>query len=149
MARAPAPRAGVHQARVELRGFAEEHAALRRVATLVARGRPAQEVFAAVTAEVGVMLDCDFTLMNRYDPDQMVTVVGVWARADGAPPAQVGHRTSFDGRNVSAQVLETGRPTRIDHYGPDAGAGPAPFLAAGIQSAAGAPINVEDRLWGS
>ena len=73
------------QARMELRGFAEEQAALRRVATLVARGRPAQEVFAAVTGEVGAMLDCDFTLMNRYDPDRMVTVVGVWARAGGAP----------------------------------------------------------------
>ena len=71
-----------------------------------------------------------------------------WARAGGAPPVRVGHRTSFDGRNVSAQVLETGRPTRIDHYGPDAGAGPAPFVAAGIQSVAGAPINVEGRLWG-
>jgi signal transduction histidine kinase len=136
------------QARTELRSFAEEQAALQRVATLVAQGRPAQEVFAAVTGEVGAMLDCDFTLMNRYDPDRMVTVVGVWARAGGAPPVRVGHRTSFDGRNVTAQVLETGRPTRIDHYGPGAGAGPAPFVAAGIRSVAGAPINVEGRLWG-
>ena len=135
------------QARVELRGFAKEQTGLRRVATLVARGGPAQEVFAAVTAEVGVMLDCDFTLMNRYDPDRMVTVVGVWAR-EGGVPVPVGQRTSFDGRNVSTQVLETGRPARIDHYGPDAGAGPAPFVAAGIRSVAGAPINVEGRLWG-
>ena len=135
------------QARVELRGFAKEQAGLRRVATLVARGGPAQEVFAAVTAEVGVMLDCDFTLMNRYDPDRMVTVVGVWAR-EGGVPVPVGQRTPFDGRNVSTQVLETGRPARIDHYGPGAGAGPAPFVAAGIRSVAGAPINVEGRLWG-
>ncbi len=85
------------QARVELRGFAEG---------------PAQQVFAAVTAEVGAMLDCDFTLMNRYHPNRMETIVGVWAIAGGALPARVGHRTSFDGRNVTAQVLETGRPTR-------------------------------------
>jgi signal transduction histidine kinase len=136
------------QARMELRGFAEEQAALQRVATLVARGGPAQEVFTAVTTEVGAMLDCDFTLMNRYDPDRMVTVVGVWARAGGAPPVRVGERTPFDGRNVSTQVLETGRPARIDHYGPGAGAGPAPFVAAGIRSVAGAPITVEGRLWG-
>jgi hypothetical protein len=32
------------QARVELRGFAEEQAALRRVATLVARAAPAEKV---------------------------------------------------------------------------------------------------------
>ena len=43
------------QARLELRGFAAEQAALRRVATLVARGAPPEQVFAAVTTEVG---DC-------------------------------------------------------------------------------------------
>jgi GAF domain-containing protein len=73
------------QARMELRGFAEEQAALRRVATLVARGGSSQEVFAVVTAEVGMMLNRDFTLMNRYEPDRMVTVVGAWAREGGAP----------------------------------------------------------------
>ena len=54
------------QARVELRGFAEEQAALRRVATLVARAASPGEVFAAVTAEVGRMLDVDFSsVMGR------------------------------------------------------------------------------------
>ena len=72
---------------MKLRGFAEEQAALQRAATLVARGGPAQEVFAAVTGEVGAMLDCDFTLMNRYDPDRMVTVVGVG-------PGRAEHRRS-------------------------------------------------------
>ena len=60
----------------------------------------------------------------------------------------MGERTPFDGRNVSTQVPETGRPARIDHYGPGAGAGPAPFVAAGIRSVAGAPVTVEGRLWG-
>ena len=136
------------QARVELRGFAEEQAALRRVATLVARGGPAQEVFAAVTAEVGAMLDCDFTADEplRPRPDgHRRRRLGQGRRSTAGP---VGQRTPFDGRNVSTQVLETGRPARIDHYGPDAGAGPAPFVAAGIRSVAGAPITVEGRLWG-
>src|SRR5580693_1149703 len=57
------------QARGELRGFAEEQAALRRVATLVARAAPPEEVFAAVTAEAGRLLDADSTSMSRYDPD--------------------------------------------------------------------------------
>ena len=68
------------QARVELRSFAEEQAALRRVATLVARGAPPEEVFAAVTAEAGRLLGADFTAMSRYDADGTVTVVGVWTR---------------------------------------------------------------------
>jgi hypothetical protein len=46
------------QARTELRGFAEEQAALRRVATLVARAAPPEEVFAAVAAEVGQLPGC-------------------------------------------------------------------------------------------
>ena len=46
---------------------------------------------------------------------------------------------------MSTQVLQTGGPVRIDGYGPDAGTGSAPFVAAGIRSAAGAPINVEGR----
>src|SRR6202011_4119352 len=63
------------EARVELRGFAEEQAALRRVATLVARAAPPGEVFAAVTAEAGRLLNADVTGMGRYDPDRAVTLV--------------------------------------------------------------------------
>src|SRR6185437_4895748 len=62
------------QARVELRGFAEEQAALRRVATLVVRAAPWEEVFAAVAAEAGQLLSADATLMSRYDPDDEATV---------------------------------------------------------------------------
>ena len=44
---------------MELRGFAEEQAALRRVATLVARAAPPEEVFAAVAEEAGRLLAAD------------------------------------------------------------------------------------------
>jgi GAF domain len=53
------------QARMELRGFADEQAALRRVATLVARAAPPEEVFAAVAAEVGRLLEVDVALLSR------------------------------------------------------------------------------------
>ena len=55
------------QARMELRGYAEEQAALRRVATLVARAAPPEEVFAAVAAEVGRLLGVDSRRWRRYD----------------------------------------------------------------------------------
>ncbi|MDQ1512692.1 MAG: hypothetical protein QOC59_534, partial [Microbacteriaceae bacterium] len=63
------------QARLELRRFAEEQSALRRVATLVARAAPPEEVFAAVTAEVGGVLSADATILSRYDPHESATVV--------------------------------------------------------------------------
>jgi signal transduction histidine kinase len=136
------------QAQVELRGIAQEQAALRRVATLVARAAPAEEVFAAVTAEVGHMLAADMTVLNRFDPDGTATVVGAWVRTGFAFPLPVGTRWSVGGRNVTTMVFETGRPARIDDY-TDA-SGPASDLARerGLHSIVGAPVNVEGRLWG-
>ena len=54
----------------EAEALAREQAGLRRVATLVARGAPPGEVFAAVAAEAGQLVGCDFTLLNQYDPDE-------------------------------------------------------------------------------
>jgi signal transduction histidine kinase len=70
------------QARMELRSFAEEQAALRRVATLVARGSPPEEVLAAVTDEAGRLLNADFAVLSRYDADGLATVVGQWVSSD-------------------------------------------------------------------
>jgi GAF domain-containing protein len=136
------------QARVELRGFAEEQAALRRVATLIARAAPAEEVFAAVTAEVGRVLSPDVTTMNRYDPDDTQTTVGAWSSTGTAVPFPVGTRTPLGGRNVISLVLETGRPARMDDYA-DA-SGPTADIARGwdARSVVGVPISVEGRLWG-
>jgi GAF domain-containing protein len=60
----------------EARVLAKEQAALRRVATLVARGVPPEDVFAAVTEEAGRVLRAEMTNMCRYEPDGALTVVG-------------------------------------------------------------------------
>ena len=78
------------QARLELRGFADEQAALRRVATLVAQAAPPEEVFAAVAAEAGRLLSADAALMSRYDPDAAATIVGAWSGAGHAGPSAPG-----------------------------------------------------------
>jgi GAF domain-containing protein len=136
------------QARVELRGFAEEQAALRRVATLVASGTPPEQVFDAVTAEVGRLLHLGFTVLNRYDPDGTAVTVGAWTSTCEAVPFPVGTCWSLGGRNVTTLVFETGRPARIDAY-PQA-TGPAADLARerGARSLVGAPVSVAGRLWG-
>jgi hypothetical protein len=72
---------------VRLRQIAEEQAALRRVATLVARGAAPEEVFTAVAGEVGGLLAVDYTVLIRSDPGDMITVVGGWT-ATGSDPAQ-------------------------------------------------------------
>jgi signal transduction histidine kinase len=136
------------QARLELRAFAEEQAALRRVATLVARGAPPEEVFGAVATEAGRLLEVDFTVLSRYEPDGAVTVVGGWAKKDPGRALAVGLRLEPGGRNMHTLVFETGQPTRVEDYG-DA-SGPAADAARdwGFRSAVGAPIKVAGRLWG-
>jgi K+-sensing histidine kinase KdpD len=62
----------------------EEQAALRRVATAVARGEPAEELFAVVAAEVGrVTPAADITVIGRYDSDRTIEFVGGWGREGG------------------------------------------------------------------
>jgi signal transduction histidine kinase len=136
------------QARLELRGHAEEQAALRRIATLVARDAPADELFTAVAAEVGQLLQAGFALLNRYDRDDTVVTVGAWSSTGGEGPFPVGTRWGLGGRNVTTMVFATGRPARIDEYA-DAD-GPAGELAGerGARSIVGAPIKVGGRLWG-
>ena len=136
------------QARTELRGFAGEQAALRRVATLVARGAAPQEVFAAVTAEAGRAVSADFTSLWRYDPDGAVTAVGNWG-ADRPYPMPVGTWLPAGGANVHTDVFRTHRPARLDRIEKDPGAGLAPSIAAGVRSGVGVPVWVEGKLWGA
>ena len=135
------------QARVELRGFAEEQGALRRVATLVARAAPWEEVFAAVAAEAGRLLSADATLMSRYDPDDAATIVGAWT-STGAGPVPLGTRLSLGGRDLHTLVFQSGRSARIDDYGEASDAAAGIARKAGVRSAAGVPVSVEGRLWG-
>ncbi len=128
--------------------IADEQAGLRRVATLVARGALPEEVFAAVTAEVGQVLGVDFTAMSRYDQDGARTVVAAWSRSGSAPVVPLGTREILAGPNVPTLVFESGRPARVDRYGEDAGPAAAAAIAAGVRSAVGVPIRVEGRLWG-
>jgi signal transduction histidine kinase len=133
------------QARQELSALAEEQAALRRVATLVARGAVPAAVFAAVAQEVGRLLPADITVISRYE-DGLVSHMGGWSSDGERLPMRA--RVSLGGRNVTEMVFQTGRPARMDSYADASGALAADALDRGIGSAVGAPINVEGRVWG-
>jgi signal transduction histidine kinase len=134
------------ESREELRVLAEEQAALRRVATLVARGVAPAEVFSAVAREVGSVLGADATPIARLDPDGVVTVVAV----AGDPPEElaVGSRWKPEPPLALAEVLRTGRPARSDDYSHASGESGEVIRQLGIRSAVAAPIVVEGRLWG-
>ena len=73
--------------------LAEEQAALRRVAELVARGAALEEVFAAVANEASKLLGEIATALLRYDPDEDGVVV-----AACNSPTPVGTRLSKGAR---------------------------------------------------
>jgi signal transduction histidine kinase len=128
--------------------LAKEQAALRGVATLVARGAPAQEVFAAVTEEAGQLLQTDQTTMIRYGPDGTSTVVASWTSIGQAVPP-IGAREPLGNNDLAAIISQTRLPARIDSYADAAGAAAAAAGAAGFRPAAGAPIIVQGRVWGA
>ena len=107
------------EAREELRRVAEEQAALRRVATLVARGEPPSAVFAAVAAEAGrVMSVAGVALVGRYDlAEESIEFVGAWSPE--GEPGFVGSRVALGGRNVATLVFECNEPARVDRIPPD------------------------------
>jgi PAS domain S-box-containing protein len=135
------------KAETGLARLAEEQAALRRVATLVARGVSPEEVFAAVAEEVGRVLLVDAAAMARYESDGTMTPVAIWS-VTGETSAAIGSRRELGGRNTSTLVFETGSPARLDAYVEDAGSIADDIRTLGVRSSVGTPINVEGRLWG-
>ena len=63
------------ESREALARLADEQAALRRVAVLVAQGASAAAVFDAVAAEMEGLLGADGVTLSRYEPDDGVTLV--------------------------------------------------------------------------
>jgi PAS domain S-box-containing protein len=127
------------------RRAAEEQAALRRIAALVARSPRPEEVFSSVTEEVGRLLDVDRTDLVRYTSDRTISQVSVWnagGESLSLEPLRLG------GRNAATLVFETGRPVRIDSYSDANGPAAEYASASGLGSSVAAPINVEGRVWG-
>ncbi|WP_327119543.1 GAF domain-containing sensor histidine kinase [Nocardia sp. NBC_01730] len=133
--------------RAEADQVADQQAALRRVATLVARGATSSEVFSAVTEESTRCLGVSSATLFRYDPDGSGTIV---ARRDepGLQKPPVGERLTLDGENISAMVLRTGSPARLDSHDHASGSAAARIREFGLRAGVGASIVVDGRLWG-
>jgi signal transduction histidine kinase len=133
------------QARAEVVRLAEEQAALRRVATLVAKGGAPSIIFTRVAEEIARISHVDNAYVFRFEPDGTATAVAGCGSADVHVP--VGSNWTLEGDSVTATVFRTGRPARMDGYrdatGPLAAVLPSPEF-----SSAGAPIVIGGRLWG-
>jgi signal transduction histidine kinase/CHASE3 domain sensor protein len=133
------------EAREEVSELAREQAALRRVATLVARGRPSEEIFAAVSMEIALVFDAETSVIHRLERDGMATLVAT----HGADPSvlRLGMRGRLPPPSAAGLAMSTGRSARVDvdaMSGPDGDAARRMDIRSGLAS----PIYVEGRLWG-
>lgn len=118
--------AEARRAAVLIGELAGRQAALRRVATLVAQGVSPAEVLSAVVDEVAGTLGTDNASLFQFVDSEVTELVA----AQHNPRSG---RLRTNGKDVATQVLQTGRPARID----------------GHENAVGAPITVDGKLWGA
>ena len=132
----------------EYRRLAAEQAALRRVATLVARGVGPLEVFGAVAVEMRRCVSAVTAGLWRFETDGEITIAA--AAADSAALARwpVGTRTPLEGNTLAALVQRSGWLARIDSYDNVAGSFAARVRAVDVRSAVGVRIIVDGRVWG-
>jgi signal transduction histidine kinase/ketosteroid isomerase-like protein len=133
-------------ARGEAARVAEEQAALRRIATLVAHGVSQLELFTAVTEELGWLVAADPTSLMRVGPDDTLTLVAAWSARNAEFP--IGSQQPVD--DSLRALLDAARPWR---WGPEDQLPPSgPFVeearALGIRTSVAVPIVVDGRVWG-
>jgi signal transduction histidine kinase len=133
--------------RVELARLAEEQAALRRVATLVAEGAAPASLLAVVAEEVARVVNVWAVSIARFEADGTATELASFSERGELFP--VGTRWLLDGTNVLAHVRERGGPARINDYSRLEGAIAETLRRLGIHSTVGIPIVVAGRLWGA
>jgi signal transduction histidine kinase len=131
-----------------LEELVREHAALRRVAVLVAREPSPAEVFEAVAREVGTLLGARRAQLVRVASTEEGIVAASWS--DGTlQPVPVGHRAPLDGRGVLGQMLRDPRPVRIEDWDEIGGGVAALMRSLGIRAGAAGPIVIGGRVWGA
>ena len=138
--------AGLRRSVRRSRELAAEQSALRRVATLTARGAPATELFEAVTREVGELCGADLTRLGRYEDGGTVVLVAAWSRLPARLP--VGVRVPVEETRVARDVLRTGAPVRVSGAEATSGAGGPLARELGIRSSIGCPVAAGGELRG-
>ena len=138
--------ASLEESQAELQRNAEQQAALRRVATLVARDVPPEELLDSVAREVAGVLAADTTGLLRYEPDGDLTLLAAWTHLDMGVPFP--ERLRPPAGSLNERILATGRPASNDFDESDESEAAALYRRYGLRSTLGVPIFVGGRLWG-
>jgi PAS domain S-box-containing protein len=138
---------GNAESREALGQLADEQAALRRVATLVAQGASPAEVFEAVADEMARCVHVSHATVSRYEAEAFIPVAIY--HGDRLQKLPKGLRLPLDGDNVATRIFHSGRTARMDSHDKAAGTHAARIRELGIRSAVGVPIIVDGSVWGA
>ncbi|HEY0935106.1 MAG TPA: GAF domain-containing protein, partial [Trebonia sp.] len=130
------------QTQAEMQHLADDQAAFRRVAELVARDAPVEQVFAEVAAETSRVLGGRAAALLRFDPDGSAVVV-----ATRDSPVAPGLRIPVGSHSDIGGLFRSGRPFRVDSFEQSDLAEVAREI--GVTSGVAAPIIVEGGVWGA
>jgi signal transduction histidine kinase len=136
--------------RHEADALARQQAALRRVATMVARGADPADVYPVAVDELAHGLDVLHVVLVRFDETGEGDTCEVLAARD-VPERQlpVGERLPLDGDSLTVRIRDTGAPARIDDYAAVTGSIAERVHALGLHAGVGAPVTVDDRTRGA
>jgi PAS domain S-box-containing protein len=140
----------VQASRDELALLADQQTALRRVATLVARGVSPAEIFSVVAEEMANCLHVNNASLTRFEGDELVVLALSHIDEGMENRPKVGQRHTLEGDNIATRVLHGGRPARLDsvqlQHAP--GSIAARLRDMGFSSTVAVPIVVDARVWG-
>ncbi len=139
------------QARDGVRELAREQAALRRVATLVAEGATAEELFSGVATEVAQLLGVSGAVLDRYEPDGTIVTLAASHDIDWSAAARVaypGMEWPLDPGSLASIVSEPQATARVDDYSNLEGMVGDTARELEVANGAAAQIVVDGKLWG-
>src|SRR4029450_8582879 len=102
------------QAREELHRLADEQSALRRIATLVAKGAEPAVVFDAVCQETGRLFEVKSVNLAQFSSDGFNLPMAGWSIHDVHLPT--GTRLPLQRDSINVLVRDTAAPGRFDSY---------------------------------
>ena len=135
------------QARDDLRALADEQAALRHVATLVARGAEPREVFGAVCEVTGELVGATSVNLCEFTPDGFNLTLAGWSLRDTHVPT--GTRLPLTADTINGLIRATASAARMDSYEEASGDLGTLIRERGIRSEVGAPVIVNGHVWGA
>ncbi|WP_426513447.1 DUF4118 domain-containing protein [Dactylosporangium sp. McL0621] len=136
----------LRSSRARTEALLAEQTALRRVATLVARGGSQDRVFAAVTGELHQLFTGCRTALVRYEPAGDVFVASERDEQGDLLPRRPNQPISDDG--IMGTMVRTECAVQVDY---DAVQGPVAeqMRQLGVHRGIGVPIVVDGDLWGA